>query len=113
MDHKRQLRRLLHGCSTNRRRGCQRGLCPNHSHEGKRSDMQEDPEFRGERERYVSDSRRRLMRETDIEDPASTYIEFDEVEVPAENLIGKENEGFQIIMSSKLTLRRSQVEFQH
>jgi hypothetical protein len=34
---------------------------------------------------------------------ASTYIELDEVEVPAENLIGKENEGFGIIMSSKLS----------
>ncbi|KAF2824422.1 acyl-CoA dehydrogenase NM domain-like protein [Ophiobolus disseminans] len=31
---------------------------------------------------------------------ASTYIEFDEVEVPAENLIGRENEGFAIIMSN-------------
>jgi alkylation response protein AidB-like acyl-CoA dehydrogenase len=31
----------------------------------------------------------------------STYIEFDNVEVPLSNLIGKENEGFRIIMSSK------------
>jgi alkylation response protein AidB-like acyl-CoA dehydrogenase len=31
---------------------------------------------------------------------ASTYIEFDDVKVPVENLIGKENEGFAIIMSS-------------
>ncbi|OAL53605.1 acyl-CoA dehydrogenase NM domain-like protein [Pyrenochaeta sp. DS3sAY3a] len=31
---------------------------------------------------------------------ASTYIEFDEVEVPVENLVGKENEGFGIIMSN-------------
>jgi hypothetical protein len=31
----------------------------------------------------------------------STYIEFDEVEVPITNLLGKENEGFNIIMSSK------------
>lgn len=31
----------------------------------------------------------------------STYIEFDEVEVPVANLLGKENEGFEIIMSSK------------
>lgn len=33
--------------------------------------------------------------------PGSTYIEFDEVEVPVENLIGEENWGFPIIMSSK------------
>jgi alkylation response protein AidB-like acyl-CoA dehydrogenase len=31
----------------------------------------------------------------------STLLEFDNVRVPVENLIGKENEGFQIIMSSK------------
>jgi alkylation response protein AidB-like acyl-CoA dehydrogenase len=31
---------------------------------------------------------------------ASTYIEFDDVEVPLENLVGTENEGFPIIMSS-------------
>lgn len=34
----------------------------------------------------------------------STHIEFDEVEVPVENLIGKENEGFAIIMSSMSTV---------
>ena len=32
--------------------------------------------------------------------PGSTYIEFDDVEVPVSNLLGKENEGFDIIMSS-------------
>jgi hypothetical protein len=31
----------------------------------------------------------------------STYIEFDDVEVPINNLLGKENRGFEIIMSSK------------
>jgi alkylation response protein AidB-like acyl-CoA dehydrogenase len=31
----------------------------------------------------------------------STYIEFDDVEVPISNLLGKENRGFEIIMSSK------------
>jgi alkylation response protein AidB-like acyl-CoA dehydrogenase len=31
----------------------------------------------------------------------STYIEFDDVEVPIKNLLGKENRGFEIIMSSK------------
>jgi alkylation response protein AidB-like acyl-CoA dehydrogenase len=33
--------------------------------------------------------------------PGSTYIEFDDVEVPVENLLGQENRGFEIIMSSK------------
>lgn len=40
----------------------------------------------------------------------STYIEFDNVEVPVANLLGRENCGFEIIMSSKLypkTLPRS------
>jgi len=31
---------------------------------------------------------------------ASTYIEFDDVKVPVANLIGEENKGFEIIMSS-------------
>lgn len=30
----------------------------------------------------------------------STFIEFDDVKVPVENLLGKENEGFKIIMSN-------------
>jgi len=30
----------------------------------------------------------------------STYIEFDDVVVPVQNLVGKENGGFGIIMSS-------------
>lgn len=30
----------------------------------------------------------------------STYIEFDDVEVPVSNLLGRENHGFEIIMSS-------------
>lgn len=32
--------------------------------------------------------------------PGSTYIEFDDVRVPAANLLGQENRGFEIIMSS-------------
>ena len=31
----------------------------------------------------------------------STYIEFDDVEVPVSNLLGQENRGFPIIMSSE------------
>jgi hypothetical protein len=34
--------------------------------------------------------------------PGSTYIEFDQVEVPVSNLLGQENKGFPIIMSSKI-----------
>ena len=29
----------------------------------------------------------------------TSYVEFDEVKVPVENLLGKENKGFQLIMS--------------
>lgn len=31
----------------------------------------------------------------------SAFVEFDDVKVPVENLIGQENEGFKVIMSSK------------
>lgn len=34
-------------------------------------------------------------------DKGSTFLEFDDVRVPVSNLIGEENHGFQIIMSSK------------
>lgn len=32
----------------------------------------------------------------------STFMELDEVVVPAENMLGKENQGFEIIMSSMI-----------
>ena len=32
--------------------------------------------------------------------PASTYITFEDVKVPVENLIGKENQGFRVIMTN-------------
>lgn len=35
----------------------------------------------------------------------STYIEFDDVEVPVSNLLGQENHGFPIIMSSMVNSR--------
>lgn len=35
--------------------------------------------------------------------PGSTYIEFDQVEVPVSNLLGEENKGFHIIMNSMIT----------
>lgn len=41
-------------------------------------------------------------RSTDSMYAGSTFLEFDDVVVPAENLLGKENQGFEIIMSSTL-----------
>lgn len=43
--------------------------------------------------------------------PGSTYIEFDDVEVPVENLLGQENRGFEIIMSSKSLRRPSSAQW--
>lgn len=35
----------------------------------------------------------------------STFLEFEDVEVPVENLIGTENKGFEYIMSSTVPLQ--------
>ncbi|KAK7214624.1 hypothetical protein V2G26_002627 [Clonostachys chloroleuca] len=43
--------------------------------------------------------RKRLFN-SGVSSSGSTYIEFDNVEVPIENLIGEENQGFRIIMSN-------------
>ncbi|KAM5467910.1 hypothetical protein MauCBS54593_005192 [Microsporum audouinii] len=43
---------------------------------------------------------RRRMFNSGVHASGSTFLEFDDVEVPAENLIGKENEGFKYIMSN-------------
>ncbi|KAK2741196.1 hypothetical protein FQN55_008459 [Onygenales sp. PD_40] len=43
---------------------------------------------------------RRRMENSGVNASGSTFIEFDDVEVPAENLIGKENHGFKYIMSN-------------
>jgi alkylation response protein AidB-like acyl-CoA dehydrogenase len=45
---------------------------------------------------------RRKLENSGVLSSGSTFIEFDDVEVPAENLIGVENEGFKYIMSSML-----------
>lgn len=37
----------------------------------------------------------------------STYIEFDQVEVPVDNLLGEENKGFPVIMNSEFRDRPS------
>lgn len=39
----------------------------------------------------------------------STYLEFDDVVVPVSNLLGQENNGFKIIMSSKAFARNSRI----
>lgn len=44
------------------------------------------------------------MENSGVMSSGSTFIEFDDVEVPAENLIGTENEGFKYVMSSMLAL---------
>uniref|UniRef100_A0A0B7K943 Acyl-CoA dehydrogenase n=1 Tax=Bionectria ochroleuca TaxID=29856 RepID=A0A0B7K943_BIOOC len=44
-------------------------------------------------------TRKRLFN-SGVSSSGSTYIEFDNVEVPIENLIGEENQGFRIIMSN-------------
>lgn len=44
---------------------------------------------------------RRKMENSGVNASGSTYIEFDDVEVPIENLIGQENHGFLYIMSSE------------
>ncbi|CAH0046634.1 unnamed protein product [Clonostachys solani] len=43
---------------------------------------------------------RKKLFNSGVSSSGSTYIEFDNVEVPIENLIGEENQGFRIIMSS-------------
>lgn len=49
--------------------------------------------------------RRRKMYNSGVGASGSTFIELDDVEVPVENLIGKENQGFGYIMSSKSSCR--------
>ncbi|KAL5317007.1 hypothetical protein ACEPPN_016060 [Leptodophora sp. 'Broadleaf-Isolate-01'] len=44
-------------------------------------------------------SRRKILN-SGVAASGSTYIEFDDVEVPVSNLLGKENQGFKIIMSN-------------
>jgi alkylation response protein AidB-like acyl-CoA dehydrogenase len=43
---------------------------------------------------------RRKLKNSGVAASGSTFIEFDNVKVPISNLLGKENQGFQIIMSS-------------
>ena len=44
---------------------------------------------------------RRKILNSGVAASGSTYLEFDDVVVPVANLLGEENKGFKIIMSSK------------
>lgn len=44
---------------------------------------------------------RRKMVNSGVSSSGSTFMELDEVVIPAENLVGREGQGFEIIMSSK------------
>ena len=50
-------------------------------------------------DRYIVNGAKKWI--TNAGHSGSTYIEFDNVEVPVKNLLGQENKGFEIIMSSK------------
>jgi len=43
---------------------------------------------------------RRKLKNSGVAASGSTFIEFDNVKVPASHLLGKENQGFQIIATS-------------
>ena len=49
---------------------------------------------------HVSGVTRRKLKNSGLAASASTFLEFDDVKVPTTNLLGQENQGFQIIMSS-------------
>lgn len=49
---------------------------------------------------------RRKMVNSGVSSSGSAFVEFDEVRVPADNLLGHEGQGFEIIMSSKYTTPR-------
>ena len=45
---------------------------------------------------------RRKVKNSGVAASGSTFIEFDDVKVPVSYLLGKENQGFKIIMSSNI-----------
>jgi len=47
---------------------------------------------------------RRKLHNSGVAASGSTFIEFDNVKVPISNLLGRENKGFQIIMSSSFLI---------
>src|SRR5271170_425773 len=54
---------------------------------------------------------RRKLKNSGVAASGSTFIEFDNVFVPVSHLLGKENQGFQIIMSSSFPLNVSNEDF--
>ena len=54
---------------------------------------------------------RRKLKNSGVAASGSTFLEFDDVKVPASHLLGKENQGFQIIMSSSFQSNLSNVDF--
>jgi alkylation response protein AidB-like acyl-CoA dehydrogenase len=55
---------------------------------------------------------RRKLKNSGVSASGSTFFEFDNVKVPVSNLLGKENQGFQIIMSSISSEYSSYIRFQ-
>src|SRR5271170_6852144 len=49
---------------------------------------------------------RRKLKNSGVAASGSTFLEFDNVRVPVSHLLGQENQGFQIIMSSTFFLQR-------
>ena len=48
---------------------------------------------------------RRKLKNSGVAASGSTFLEFDNVRVPVSHLLGKENQGFQIIMSSSFPFK--------
>jgi hypothetical protein len=48
---------------------------------------------------------RRKLKNSGVAASGSTFLEFDNVKVPVSHLLGKENRGFQIIMSSSFPFK--------
>lgn len=101
MDHQWYLGRLLYGCGAHwwsRTIGYQL-TC--HSLEGRGSDSPENVQLGCQCQWYARPSWV-LLRLYHLNIRAgSTFIELDDVRVPADHLIGEENKGFPLIMSSK------------
>src|SRR5271156_1038925 len=54
---------------------------------------------------------RRKLKNSGVAASGSTFLEFDNVKVPVSHLLGKENQGFQIIMSSNFLANVSNEDF--
>ncbi len=90
--------RLLYCCSSYRRSWKRGDLCLDYSSQFQGCDETQNLEFRSVSKWYVDCPTFTALVNNNI---GSTYLEFDDVEVPVSNLLGQENKGFKIIMSSK------------